>query len=153
MVLIFDNLYLSPAPDFLYPLYPEKKIMEFIKEGIEIIISLRPDEPLKELYAIYEIAFYNIPIFDFDVPSKKEDVLKYIRIVENNKDKKILTHCTAGRGRSGTMAALYLVYKGFKSENAIKYVRSKIPGAIETIEQENYIRNFRFKREEEFPPF
>ncbi len=153
MVLIFKNLYVSPAPDFLYPLYPEKEIFNFIKKGIEIVISLRPDEPLKELYALYEISFYNIPIFDFDIPSKDEDVYKFIEVVEGNSDKKILTHCTAGRGRSGMMAALYLIYNEFKPEEAIKYVRGKVPGAIETLEQEDYVKNFRFKKGEGNPPF
>ncbi len=147
MVLIFENLYISPAPDFINPINPESVIFDFIKEEIEIVISLRPEEPLKKLYSLYELSFYNIPIEDFDIPHSKMDVIKFIQIIEKNKNKKIVVHCTAGRGRSGMMVALYLKYRGFEGKEAIKFLREKIPGAVETIEQEKYVLNFDFSKD------
>ena len=50
--------------------------------------------------------------------------------------------CQAGLGRTGTILACYLVYVGYKSENAVKLVRELRPGSIQTREQEDAITNF-----------
>lgn len=51
-------------------------------------------------------------------------------------------HCTAGLGRSGTMAAAYLVARGATADDAIATIRAFRPGSIETEAQEDAIRLF-----------
>jgi atypical dual specificity phosphatase len=51
-------------------------------------------------------------------------------------------HCAEGKGRTGTVLAAYLVYKGLSTDDAIKKVREKRPGSIENMDQENAIRIF-----------
>ena len=51
-------------------------------------------------------------------------------------------HCTAGLGRSGTMAAAYLVANGRSADEAITHVRDLRPGSIETPAQEEAVRRF-----------
>ena len=54
--------------------------------------------------------------------------------------KKIFIHCRGGLGRTGTLAARLLIERGLEPETAICEVREARPGAIETIEQEDYLR-------------
>lgn len=53
---------------------------------------------------------------------------------------KIFIHCRGGLGRTGTLAARLLMGRGLESEAAIREVRTARPGAIETTEQEDYLR-------------
>lgn len=53
---------------------------------------------------------------------------------------KIFIHCRGGLGRTGTLAARLLMERGLEPEAAIREVRAARPGAIETEEQEDYLR-------------
>ncbi len=53
---------------------------------------------------------------------------------------RVLVHCRGGLGRSGTIAARMLVELGTPPDAAIARVRAARPGAIETPEQEAYVR-------------
>jgi ADP-ribosyl-[dinitrogen reductase] hydrolase len=56
----------------------------------------------------------------------------------------VLAHCRGGLGRAGTIAARLLVEFGTEPEAAIKAVRdARSPDAIETAEQEAYVRQCR----------
>ncbi|WP_431268797.1 protein-tyrosine phosphatase family protein [Dankookia sp. P2] len=53
---------------------------------------------------------------------------------------RVVVHCAAGLGRSGTFAACLLLQAGVEAGAAIAAVRAVRPGAIETPEQEAFIR-------------
>jgi protein-tyrosine phosphatase len=53
----------------------------------------------------------------------------------------IVVHCRGGLGRTGTVAARLLMERGVMVEGAIRRVRAARLGAIETTEQEDYLRN------------
>ncbi len=53
----------------------------------------------------------------------------------------IVLHCRGGLGRTGTVAARLLMERGVAVEEAIHQVRKARPGAIETREQEDYLRS------------
>ena len=56
-------------------------------------------------------------------------------------DGRVLLHCRAGLGRTGTIAARLLVELGSSPESAIAMVRNARPGAIETRAQERHVRD------------
>ncbi|HHC19478.1 MAG TPA: hypothetical protein ENK81_03655, partial [Euryarchaeota archaeon] len=59
----------------------------------------------------------------------------------DSKGKKVYIHCVGGLGRSGALAAAYLVYKhGLKPEEAIKEVRKIRPGSVQSEEQQLFVR-------------
>jgi atypical dual specificity phosphatase len=131
--------------------YLEEDLAFLKRNGIEIVISLTAD-PLQRLAAErYDFELFHIPIPDGGVPDFRqiENFVNYINYGLRN-GKKILVHCGAGYGRTGTMFACYLVSLGATAEEAIKEIRRKVPLAIENKQQEariaDYARYLREKR-------
>jgi protein-tyrosine phosphatase len=56
---------------------------------------------------------------------------------------RVVVHCRGGLGRSGMIAALLLIEAGVGSKEAVNLVRKARPGAIETVQQEAYVRGYR----------
>lgn len=84
------------------------------------------------------------PIPELSAPSLIE-LHKIVSFIINNIERggRVLIHCLAGYGRSGTIAAGYLAFKyRLSGDEAIMRVRSQRPGAIETFSQEAVIRAY-----------
>lgn len=92
------------------------------------------------------IDFATLPIRDVDVPAPSADaaVTQLVtRIVAALREgASVVIHCRGGLGRSGTIAAACLVALGRGAEAAIELVRDARPGAIETSEQEQWVRDY-----------
>ena len=58
----------------------------------------------------------------------------------------IFIHCKGGIGRSGTVAAMFLIESGTENSHSILAVRSKRQGAIENEKQEDFVRSFEPRR-------
>src|ERR1035437_3952685 len=85
----------------------------------------------------------HLPIRDVDVPDQRfeqdwavsgPEIHRRIRAGE-----KILIHCRGGLGRTGLVAGLILVERGYEPHDAIQQVRAVRHGAIETVAQECYV--------------
>ena len=119
--------------------------------GADILISLNqasefdqlgvPEFP--DIVKRQKFRWYHLPIDDFSAPGEEftkawnlfgAEILGYI---ENGS--RIVLHCAAGLGRSGTFAAKLLTTYGWDPLQAIDLVRKTRPGAIERKEQERYI--------------
>jgi atypical dual specificity phosphatase len=56
--------------------------------------------------------------------------------------RRVVVHCGAGLGRTGTLLAAYLVSQGARVDDAMAQVRAVRPGSIETLEQEQAVYEF-----------
>lgn len=115
--------------------------LEFLKDnGIEAIVSLTEIPLHKTLIEEFGFEYKHIPIADLTTPTQ-EQIEEFVNFINNlaSSKKKIVVHCEAGIGRTGTMLACYLVSKGHSARKAISEVRKKRPGSIETTEQEDTI--------------
>lgn len=87
------------------------------------------------------------PIVDVSVPNARFEtrwiVIGHLIRNELKKAKRVVVHCRGGLGRAGMIAARLLVECGDEADRAIDKVRKARPGAIETTEQEGYVRSVR----------
>ena len=120
------------------------------KQKVKIVVSLLPDNEKNKLglddliWSKEEVEYIQFPINDFSVPTKKKfnELKKLISFIKENLmlSKHVLIHCNGGKGRSGMIAALVL--KAMKEKDPIKKVREKVIGAIETEEQEIFVKDW-----------
>ncbi len=93
------------------------------------------------------INWLHMPIVDFGAPDAIFEAAwkEYGPLVRGRLKggARIVVHCRGGRGRAGLMAAQLLVELGSEPDAAIGAVRAANPLAIETVTQEDHIRQCR----------
>jgi len=113
------------------------------RQGIGAVVSLTgmplDDSELRraELECLHE------PIVDFAPPEPDQlDRIVGFILEQNRAGRKVLVHCGAGLGRSGTVAAAFLVHSGMGAAQAIARVRELRPYSVETREQEEAVEDY-----------
>ena len=92
--------------------------------------------------------WYHLPIRDVSVPSAVFEA-QWVEAGETLRTRllggqAVVVHCRGGLGRTGIVAARLLIELGEKPIMALQRVRAARPGAVETVEQEEYVLGLRY---------
>jgi len=127
----------------------EEVYEEFERAEIDIIVLLVEESEyrritgrdLKSLYIKDGYEVIHFPILDFSVPAREELVPVVEKAVSlAGQGKNMVVHCHAGIGRAGLfLAAMAKKALGLSGEEAIRFVRSHVPFALETSEQRRFV--------------
>ncbi len=121
----------------------DEELEAIARAGVEILVSSTIEPfPRKRLQA-FGIEGRHLPIRDMGVPP--------LRLVSSlcagldrafEAERGVAIHCRAGLGRTGTLLAAMLVWRGDGGDAAIEKVRAVEPKYIQTPGQENFVREF-----------
>lgn len=139
--IVPGELAVMPAPGSDRSLDQDAAFLE--QQGIQILVSLTEEAPDARTLSSHSIEQRHIPIEDFAPPTMHQ-MNQFTTLVEDavENGQPVGVHCTAGLGRSGTMAAAYLVAKGYPADEALRMVRRIRPGSIENNAQEEAVYQF-----------
>ena len=119
----------------------EAVINEYKKQGVGAILTLT-EHALPSSFQ-KDLLYMHLPIYNFGIPTMAELVCG-VDFIKNNLKNNIytFTHCIAGRGRTGTLIAAYLISIGFSQKEALKKIRQIRVGAVETTVQEDLLYEY-----------
>ena len=113
------------------------------RNDIDVLVSLTEDPPFRRWLNDAGLIGVHVPVPDMEAPSEAQFELILQTIDRAAKSGMgVAVHCTAGKGRTGTVLAAYFVNSGLSAREAIQKVRTLRPGSIETPGQEEAIAEF-----------
>ncbi len=124
----------------VHPSVSSLALAELRRYGFGLLVNLheRPNGP--ELVDSFGARELHLPVTD-SLPPTQDQLDEAIAGIDSAlaDGQRVVVHCGAGLGRTGTLIAAYFVRLGMTPEGAMERVRQLRPGSIETAEQEEAI--------------
>jgi atypical dual specificity phosphatase len=112
-----------------------------VDQGIKSIVTVR-EVPLPiDWLRRSDIDYLHLAVEDFGAPNM-EDLIQAVDFIDQriSSGRPAMVHCAAGKGRTGTVLAAYLVKKqNLTADQAIEKVRSMRPGSVQSVSQETAV--------------
>ena len=120
----------------------KRDLMSLKQLGVNTVVSLTRDPLHGETMECCGLHSLHLPVEDMTAPTPEQIRRAVLYIDEYIERGGVAVHCMAGIGRTGTVLAGYLVWRGSTPEAAIEEIRTNRPGSVETFDQESAV--FRF---------
>lgn len=114
-----------------------------LENNITYLVTLSPETP-PPVHTFPDINWIEIKVREFHPPTNYQ-IEKFISTCEKafSESKAVGVHCRMGRGRTGVMAACYLVrFCDMTPQSAMGEIRKNRPGSIETYSQEEAVMDY-----------
>lgn len=111
------------------------------EQGVKSIVTVREVPLPSEWFNGSDIQYMHLNVEDFGAPSVEalDEAVDFID-EQIGKSRPVMVHCAAGKGRTGTVLAAYLVKKeNLTAEQSIEKIRSIRPGSIQSVVQETAV--------------
>jgi atypical dual specificity phosphatase len=124
-------------------------LLWLVKNNIKTIVTVReiplPNAWFKKVNSFnLTLESFFLKTDDYNAPAVYEiyNVVEYIDS-QIRKNKPVVVHCAAGKGRTGTVLAAYLIKKDkLRVDEAIRKIRSLRPGSVQSERQEIALNQF-----------
>ncbi|MDQ3884239.1 MAG: dual specificity protein phosphatase 23 [Thermoproteota archaeon] len=116
----------------------EEEFRWVVDKGIKSIVTVREVRLPREWFDGADIDYHHLVVEDYGAPTV-EDIDELVNFIDNKIriGKAVLVHCAAGKGRTGTVLAAYMIKKqNLTAEQAIEKIRIIRPGSVQSIVQE-----------------
>ena len=144
----FDWLFVDRLGVCVHPMVGEQAAAQLASSHIGLLINLHERANSPELIDRIGARSLHMPVPNTFPPTQAqldEGVAAIAEALAGGE--RVVVHCGAGLGRSGTLLAAFLVFEeGCDAEQAMRRVRAARPGAIETLDQEQAIREYARRR-------
>ncbi|MGB1092965.1 MAG: dual specificity protein phosphatase family protein, partial [Oceanobacter sp.] len=140
--LIKGKLAGTPMPGIFYD--AEYDLTALRKVGVTHLISLMEEaEPAYQLYSQFDIEGFWRPVPDMGAPDCEtaKKICNEIDVILASGGCLAL-HCRAGMGRTGTMLAAYLIWKGEVAFSALETVRNVEPRWVQSQVQIDFLEEY-----------
>ncbi len=119
----------------------EEEFGWLLEQGIRSIVTVR-EVPLPSKWIDgKDVQYLHLDVEDYGAPTLEalDQAVDYIDL-QIRQGRPVMVHCAAGKGRTGTVLAAYLVKKqNLTAEKSIQRIRSSRPGSVQSIAQETAV--------------